>query len=121
MKLWKYSGYMLAATGIIHTLTGFIMGKDIYAEIIKDGIFNSIDMDYTRGFAFWFFIFGLLLIISGYTVQHYIDKYNEPAPVFFGYSLLAITAIGCFVEPVSGFWLCLPQAIIIIAAKKENT
>ena len=108
MKLWKYSGTFLTATGIIHT---------IYALFI--GLVNSIGENYSQGFAFWFLICGVILILLGQTLQYYIRKEQKPAPVFLGYSILLLTIIGCIIEPASGFWLFLPQAIIIIYSNKK--
>lgn len=120
MKLWKYSGTYLWVTGVIHILVGFLIGKDIYADMLRDGLVNSMQNDYTRGFAFWFFLFGVLLILYGYTMQYYIRKEQKPTPTHVGYALLAVSIFGCLVEPVSGFWLVLPQALIIIVANRKS-
>ncbi len=119
MKLWKYSGTFLWVTGIIHIVVGFIIGKDIYADMLRDGLIDSMQNDYTRGFAFWFFLFGVLLILYGYTLQYNIKREQKPSPIHVGYALLAVSIFGCLVEPVSGFWLVLPQALIIIVANKK--
>ncbi len=120
MKLWKYSGTYLWVTGIIHIVVGFIIGKDIYADMLRDGLVNSMQNDFTRGFAFWFFLFGVLLILYGYTLQYHIKREQKPSPRHVGYALLAVSIFGCLVEPVSGFWLVLPQALIIIVANKKS-
>ncbi len=100
---------------------GFIIGKDIYADMLRDGLVNSMHSDFTRGFAFWFFLFGVLLVLYGYTMQYYIRKDQKPAPLHTGYALLAVSIFGCLVEPVSGFWLVLPQALIIVVANRKTT
>ncbi len=119
MKLWKFSGIFLTVTGIIHTIVALIIAKDIFAEMIRDGLINSTEGDYSRCFSLWFFIVGVILILWGTTLQYYIKKEQKPAPVFLGYSILLLTVIGCIIEPVSGFWLFLPQAIIIIYPNKK--
>ncbi len=121
MKLWKYSGIFLWITGIIHIVVGFIIGKDIYADMLRDGLINSMQNNFTRGFAFWFFLFGVLLILYGYTLQYNIEREQKPSPAHVGYSLLAVGIFGCLVEPVSGFWLVLPQALIIIVANRKSS
>ena len=40
MKIWKYSGIFLVATGILHTIMAIIFGKDAFLEIIRDGVVN---------------------------------------------------------------------------------
>jgi uncharacterized membrane protein YecN with MAPEG domain len=120
MKIWKYSGIFLIATGIIHTIVAIALGKDIYLEIIRDGVINVTSQDFTRSFAFWFFICGIFIILLGQVLHYYIKREQKPAPLFFGYSMLVLTIFGCIIEPISGFWLFLPQALIIIVANKKR-
>ena len=35
MKLWKYSGTLLTATGVIHTIYALFLGKEAFAEPIR--------------------------------------------------------------------------------------
>ena len=109
MKLWKYSGTFLTATGIIHTIYALFIGKDAFSEMLRNGLVNSIGENYSQGCTFWFLICGVILILWGQTLQYYIRKEQKPAPVFLGY----------IIEPASGFWLFLPQAIIIIYSNKK--
>jgi len=119
MKLWKYSGILLVATGILHTIVAIFMGKDIYWAMVQEGGINSINNDFTRGFGLWFMVCGILIILLGQLLHYYIKKEQKPAPLFLGYSFLAISIIGGLIEPVSGFWLFIPQALIIIFADKR--
>ena len=119
VKIWKYSGIFLVVTGIIHTIVAIALGKDIFWEIIQAGVLNAIAGDYTREFAFWFLISGFFFILLGQVLHYYIKREQKPAPLFLGYSMLVITILGCIVEPISGFWLFLPQAFIIIFANKK--
>ena len=118
-KIWKYSGIFLIATGILHTIVAIALGKEVYSEIIRDGLINVTSQDYTRSFAFWFLVCGIFIILLGQVLHYYIKKEQKPAPLFFGYSMLILTIFGCIVEPISGFWLFLPQALIIIIANKS--
>jgi hypothetical protein len=120
MKIWKYSGIFLLATGILHTIISIILEKHVYYEIIKDGFINVIGDNYERAFAFWFLICGLLIIIFGVVLHQYIRKEQRAAPAFLGYSILLLSVLGCLVEPVSGFWLFIPQALIIIFANRKK-
>lgn len=120
MKLWRFSGIFLTITGIIHTVVALFLTKDILLEMIRDGLINSTGMDYSRCFSFWFLIVGIILILWGTTLQYYIKKEQKPAPLFLGYSILLFAVIGCILEPFSGFWLFLPQALIIIIANRNS-
>ena len=120
MKIWKYSGTLLTVTGVIHIIVAFILGKCIYFDILKNGLANSTNDDNFRNFAFWFLICGIIFILFGTTLQYYIKKEQKPAPLFLGYSMLIFTIVGCIINPISGFWLFLPQALIIIIANKKQ-
>jgi len=120
VNFWKYSGIFMVATGILHTIVAIALGKDAFLEIIRDGVFNvtSSSLECSRAFAVWFFICGIFVIFLGQALHHYIKKVQQPAPLSFGYALLFFSILGCIVEPGSGFWLFLPQALIIIFAKR---
>ena len=103
MKLWKYSGTLLTATGVIHTIYALFLGKEAFTEMLNNGLIDSIGENHNLGFAFWFLICGIILILWGETLQYYIRKEQKPAPLFLGYFILLFTIIGCIVEPISGF------------------
>jgi hypothetical protein len=121
VKGWKYSGIFLIATGILHSVVGIVLSKDDLWAIIKEGLFNTVkDDDFSRGLAFWFLVCGVIIIILGHVLHYYIKREQKPAPVFLGYYLLGISVIGCIVIPVSGFWLFIPQALIILFARRNE-
>ena len=120
LKLWKYSGIFLVATGILHTIVAIVLGKEAFMKIIQDGLYNVTSLDFEREFAIWFFVCGIFVILLGQVIHYYIKKEQKPAPLSFGYSLLVFTLFGCIVEPGSGFWLFLPQALIIIFAHRKR-
>jgi uncharacterized membrane protein YbaN (DUF454 family) len=117
---WKYSGILLIATGIIHTIVGLIMGRHIYWEILKLGFVNAIEPDFVRAFGFWFLICGIILIIFGQTLHYFIKKTGRRPPLSLGYAMLIFSIFGCLAMPASGFWLFLPQSLIIIFAQREK-
>jgi hypothetical protein len=96
------------------------LGKDAFLGIIRDGLYGLTSIDYVRSFAVWFFICGIFVILLGQVLHYYIKKEQKPAPLSFGYSLLIFAVSGCIIEPGSGFWLFLPQALIIILANKKT-
>ena len=114
MKLWKYSGSLLMATGGLHLLVAVAGGWDAWRNIIQDGFADSIGKDAERAYAFWFLMGGILLLFWGSTLQYYIRKEQKPVPLFLGYGLLLVSVVGCIMLPLSGFWLLIPQALIMI-------
>lgn len=113
MKLWKYSGTLLMATGGLHLLVAVGSGWDTWREIFSDGLANSIGKDAGRMYAFWFLMTGILLLLWGSTLQHYLRREQQPPPLSVGCALLAVSVAGCIMLPLSGFWLLVPQALIM--------
>lgn len=52
MKLWKYSGTLLTATGVIHTIYALFLGKEAFTEMLNNGLIDSIGENHNLGFAF---------------------------------------------------------------------
>jgi hypothetical protein len=120
MKIWKYSGIFLIITGVIHNLVGIFLMYNIYWQIISNGFFNAVAGDFGRWFAFWFFICGIFIMISGQAVHYYIQHEQRPIPASFGWTLLVLSVFICIAEPISGSWLFIPQALIIIFANRNR-
>jgi hypothetical protein len=119
MNLSRNSGYLLIATGVIHNLVGFFIGKDVLLEILTSGVINSINTEMDRNAIFWFLFSGFMMIILGKLMQDYSKHFNKALPVSLGHYLLALTIVGCIMMPISGFWIVLPQAVLIIVGGKK--
>jgi hypothetical protein len=119
MTLWKKSGIFLIATGIIHNAMGFAFGWPVLQTIAHAGFVNSIHDEMDRKAIFWFLFSGFMMMALGKFMQHYINQFDKPVPDFIGYYLLALTVIGCVMMPLSGFWIVLPQGVIIIFAHRK--
>jgi Family of unknown function (DUF6463) len=64
--------------------------------------------------AFWFFYFGLLLILLGLLV-HSIEKEGRTLPHYFTIVYLVVVLIGCYMIPNSGMtFIMLPHAIYML-------
>ena len=111
---------MLTLTGILHTVVFLVTCGRYYLDILKDGLWNAIGADAMRAAAVWALVVGILLILWGETLQHYQNATGKPAPTFIGWSVLVFSIIGILAMPLSGFWLFIPQAIIILAANRKK-
>lgn len=120
MKIGKHSGNLLTATGVLHIIVMLFLHGSTYAAMFRDGLWDTVGEDFSRDDAVWTFMVGIALIMWGETLQRYQNKTSQPAPVFIGYGMLAFSIVGCIVMPVSGFWLFIPQALIILVANKRN-
>jgi hypothetical protein len=56
---WRYSGILMIITSILHTLTALAIGGKAFADMLRAGVFNSVESDPARSFAFWFLIVGI--------------------------------------------------------------
>ena len=119
MSFSKNAGNLLIATGILHNVVGFIMGWSVLTDIVRSGFINSINSDMDRNAIFWFLFAGFMLIMFGKLIQHYLEA-GWPLPKWVGLSLLAMAVIGCVMMPISGFWLVLPQAALILSSSSKR-
>lgn len=120
MKLWKYSGIYLIATGVIHNVVGILMGWEVLRDIVQDGLVNSVNTQPDRNAIFWFLCLGFFWMIIGQFLHNYILERNKALPVRFGWYLLVFAIVVCVIMPISGLWLLVPQALIIILTGQHD-
>jgi hypothetical protein len=119
MNFSKNSGKLLIATGVFHNVIGFVAGWRVLVEIVRSGFINSINGQMDRNFIFWFLFGGFMMIIMGKLMQDYLET-DWQLPKWLGISLLVLSIIGCVMMPVSGFWLVIPQAILILIPGRKR-
>jgi uncharacterized protein DUF6463 len=55
-------------------------------------------------------------------LAHWTQSRSGTLPAFLGWSLLALGLFGAILVPVSGFWVVLPQAVMmLVVARREAT
>lgn len=101
------------ATAVLHMLLGIVVFWQPLQAIVMSGVINSITPHYDRGMVFWFLLFGGLLWLLGHMTQWIETRYSD-VPRSLGWGLLGIALIGILVMPVSGFWLVIPQAYLLL-------
>ena len=119
----KYSGNvgnLIMITGVLHLIVGFVESWDEAIDMLRSGIVNTVDQTPDRFGFFWFEMSGLSVILFGSFLQQYLNEYQKPIPKRYGYYLLIIAMIGCVLEPVSGFYVYIPIALLIIYAGNKN-
>jgi hypothetical protein len=119
MSFSKNSGNLLIATGVLHNIIGFVMGWNVLADIVKSGFVNSIHEEMDRNAIFWFLFGGFAMIMLGKLMQDYI-KAGSSLPKWLGVSLLVLSLTGAIMMPVSGFWLVIPQALLVLSMQKKR-
>jgi Family of unknown function (DUF6463) len=112
MKYWI--GKWIVAVSIIHTIFAFVVFPEVISQIFLDGVFDSIGVDPLRGAVVWFLLFGFVLFSLGLATNIIEEMSNGDVPASIGFSLLFVILLGVVLMPISGFWLALPPALIII-------
>ena len=122
MKLVKYSGYYLIATGIIHNLLGLALGWSSLVEMHQAGWFSATiiegEMHFDREAISWFLISGSFWVLFGLFLQKMLDKGIEP-PSSLGWGLLLIGGVIAFIMPVSGAYLLVLQGAVLIYGRQQ--
>ena len=108
------SGQLLVATGLLHTVVGFVEGGEFFGRLLADGWLDSVGQDYPRMAIFWFIFGGFMIMLYGLALHDYERATDGPPGARHGWYLVLLSLAGGLAIPVSGFWLVLPQGIWII-------
>ncbi|MGD9367226.1 MAG: DUF6463 family protein [Desulfobacteraceae bacterium] len=118
MKVWI--GKSVLVIGIVHSVYGFIVFRGILAELCRELLLNTVDGQPNREAAFWFLFSGFALLIIGGLI-HWVEQRRLAMPLFLKWSFLAITLLGCFIMPKSGFWLLLVPTVGMYLNQDKET
>ncbi|MFD0589034.1 DUF6463 family protein [Paenibacillus sp. GCM10027627] len=107
------SGAMLAWTAALHTVIGAILFWQPLVDIWRDGLFGAVGAHLDRGNAFWFLMFGFAIYMYACLIRFVERTKGRPIPRFVAIHLLMFSIIGLVFVPLSGFWLVIPQALLL--------
>ncbi|USB33182.1 DUF6463 family protein [Paenibacillus sp. YPG26] len=114
-RVKRQVGILLILTGLLHTGVGLAIYMKLLTPIFSEGIWNTVqEGQWERLTSFWFLMFGFLLIMLGYITDWLVRKREISPPPALGWMLLLLCVVGAAAMPASGFWLCIPQAWILI-------
>ena len=104
MRVWI--GRSIVAVALIHTVFGVAVFGGALAQVLDRGVFGSITLiePSPMATAFWFFVSGALAFMLGGLIDH-LERLGVAFPAFLPWSLLALTAVGCLLMPLSAWWL----------------
>lgn len=119
----QFSGYWLLVTSIIHVIVGFWLYGEPLTEIASNGFFNSVAPnpfapDFAREDAFWFMTLTAFFVILA-QLCFWADSHKISLPESIGWNLLITSIIGAIAIPISGFWLLIVPACLIIATSRK--
>jgi hypothetical protein len=87
--------------------------------MLFDGILNTVDSHSERGLVFWFLLMSPLLLMLGQLCLFLAERGIAP-PRWLGLEVLALTVCSALLMPVSGFWLLIPPAGLLLRASVER-
>lgn len=109
------NGIIIATIGFIHVACTFLprlYGRQ-FAHF-SEFYFFRINMDHESFAAFWFFYFGLALILIG-LLAHLLEKETGALKKSFIILYFVFVVIGCYMIPFSGMtYFMLPHALYML-------
>ena len=118
MRLGRYCGEVLIATSLLHALVGVLAFSRPLVAIGRGRFVNAVEPHLERQLAFWFLTSGVLIFALG-QLTRWAQRRTGALPASLGWTLLALAVAGVILMPVSGFWLVLPQAVLVLAASRQ--
>jgi hypothetical protein len=119
----RLSGLLLMATGVLDLLYVLAFHSRQLAAMAQDGFFDAVELNpaqFDREAAFWHMMFGVMFVVLGALV-HWTQAQMGTLPAFLGWALLALGIAGVILMPASGFWLVLPQAVLMLVVARRGS
>lgn len=88
-------------------------GRRSVRAIAGEGFWNTVDPVRERQVLFWALLTGVMALLLG-QLALWVTKRGQPLPSSLGWQLLSMTLVAGVLMPVSGGWLLLVPAILII-------
>ncbi len=111
-------GTSLRLTGLLHQGVGLLVAGDLVVAALRDGFVGAIEVDAQRQIAFWYFVAGFLMLFAGRALTEL--ERARPLPAALGGWLLGLGIIGGLAIPISGFWLAVPQGLLVLARARAE-
>jgi hypothetical protein len=109
------AGSLLISVAVVHAVFGAWFGRRLLQGMLFDGIVNTVDSHPDRGLVFWFLLMSPLLLMLGQLCLFLAERGIVP-PAWLGFEVLALTVCSALLMPVSGFWLLIPPAGLLLRA-----
>jgi hypothetical protein len=111
---------LIMVIGVLHMLGAAWVARGQLARIFRDGFFGEADSSMGRlpaqadkELIFWSLLWGGFTFLLGQLVSR-AEKEGTPPPAYFGWELAAISLVAALLSPLSGFWLLLLPACMLI-------
>lgn len=108
--------WFMFALGVGHIIYGFIKFKAPLTDAISAGFIGQFKAPEARRTAFWFLIFGPLLMLAGHVGVHAVAVGDLALLKILGLYSFATALVGVAALPKSPFWAALIISPFLIAA-----
>jgi hypothetical protein len=109
-------GWCMFALGVGHIVYGLVKFRSPVAEAIAAGFVGQFKAPEARRTAFWFLIFGPLLMLAGHAGAHAVAVGDLTLLKMIGVYTFATSLIGVAALPRSPFWAGLIASSLLVAA-----
>jgi len=118
------AGPALIAISVIHFATASVFYGPGLRAIVDAGIVNAVEPGSVvyadRAAAFWYVVAGMGTALLGYLVW-WLERRIGIVPSALGWLLVAFVLATVLLVPVSGFWLFLGPAAVVISRSRRHT
>ena len=115
----RIAGRFLVAIGLLHVVLFPWWGRVPLLAAAQDGFFNAVNPHKDRQEIFWSLCFGMMGVFLGQLIS-WSDAQGKQTPAFLGWELLGLAALGAVLMPISGWWLVMVPAVLILAASRRG-
>lgn len=105
--------------GLIHVLLFLWFGGGTLRAVVGDGLWRAVASHTDRLMIFWSLCFGVVGVFLGQLISWF-EGQGRTTPAFLGWELLGLGALGAALEPVSGWWLVIVSAVLILIGSRRS-
>jgi len=109
------AAWILVALGLGHIAVGIVRFKEPLAQAVRAGFVGQFVGHCDRRAAFWFIIFGPLMVMGGHLAIHAVNTADTRLLKIMGFYLLAVGVVGSLAQPTSPFWVALVISSVFLA------
>ena len=110
----RIAGRILMAIGAIPVAFFLWVGRGPLSAVVQNGFFKVLCPHHDRLAIFWSLCFGVMGFFLGQLIS-WCEGRGMPIPMFLGWELLGLAVLGALLMPVSGWWLVMIPAVLIVA------
>lgn len=107
--------WFMWALGVVHILFGLVKFRGALLDAVSSGFIGQFQTPEIRRTAFWFLIFGPLLMLAGHVAIHAVAIGDLALFKILGFYSFAMALIGVFAFPKSPFWAALVISPLFLA------